>query len=100
MRKIIFLALFMSLSNLALGGGFKTEQELRPFADKFMDQIIDSKFQEALNSAKPYWPLPSVEIDGLANQMKQQWPMVSQRYGKPISKEFIKEKGSIRIKCR
>lgn len=57
-KKVILLILFMTLSKLALAGGFKTEQELRPFADKFMDQIIDSKFQEALNSAKPYWPLP------------------------------------------
>jgi hypothetical protein len=91
MKKVIFLLLFLALSHSAIAGSFKAEQELRPFADKFMDQIIVSKFQEALNSAKPYWPLPAVEIDGLANQIQQQWPIVDQRFGQSIAKEFLKE---------
>ena len=92
MTKLIFLIISITLSSSAMASGFKTQQELRPFTDKFMDQIIESKFQEALDSAKPYWPLPPVEIDGLANQIKQQWPIVDQRFGKSITKEFIKEK--------
>ena len=63
MKKIIFLFLFIILSNSALAGGFKTEQDCRSFADKLMDQFINSNFQEGLNSAKQYWPMPEIEID-------------------------------------
>ena len=60
--------------------------------DKLVDNFIKANFQEGLNASKPYWPLPEVEIDGMANQIKQQWPMVDQRFGKVIAKEFVKEK--------
>jgi len=92
MKKIIFLFLFIILSNSALAGGFKTEQDCRSFADKLMDQFINSNFQEGLNSAKQYWPMPEIEIDGMANKIKQQWPIVDQRFGKAIAKEFVREK--------
>jgi len=80
------------LSNSALAGGFKTEQECRSFADKLMDQFVNANFQEGLNNAKQYWPIPEVEIDGMANQIKQQWPIVNQRFGKAVAKEFVRKK--------
>ena len=92
MKKIIFLFLFIILSNSALAGGFKTEQECKSFSDKLMDQFIHAKFKEGLNSAKQYWPMPEIEIDGMANKIKQQWPIVDQRFGKAIAKEFVREK--------
>ena len=42
MKKIIFMVLlFVSLPCSVVAEGFKTEIELRQFADKFMDQVID-----------------------------------------------------------
>lgn len=35
-----------------------------------MDHFVKAEFQEGLNLAKKYWPIPEVEIDGLANQIK------------------------------
>ena len=91
MMKVIFTILFFSISNVALANGFKSEKELRPFTDKLIDQFMSSNFQKALNDAKPYWPVPEVEVDGMANKINQQWPMVSQRFGKALTKEFLKE---------
>lgn len=65
--------------------------EARKVADQAMAFAIQEKFEEAYGSVKPFWPLPAVEIDGLANQMKTQWPMVQQRYGKSLAMEFIRE---------
>ena len=76
----------------ALAQGFESEQQARAFADNLMVQFIAKKFKEGLDSAKPYWPMPEVEIDGLTNQILQQWPIVDQRFGKAIDKEFISEK--------
>ena len=47
---------------------------------------------EAYDAVKPYWPLPAVEIDGLANQMNTQWPMVKQRFGTSLAIEFVHTK--------
>jgi hypothetical protein len=91
MKNILFVIMFMfSVSSLA--SGFQSEKETRSFADSLMDQFIAKKFDEALSSAKPYWPIPAVEIDGMANKISQQWPIVDQRFGQSISKEFLKEK--------
>ncbi|WP_054694382.1 hypothetical protein [Geotalea toluenoxydans] len=32
-----------------------------------------------------------MEIDGLANQIATQWPVVQQRFGKATGKEFVRE---------
>lgn len=85
----VFIALFFSVS--ALAEGFKTEEEARQFSDRLLDHFVAGEFEEGLDAAKPYWPLPPVEVDGMANQITQQWPMIAQRFGKPLSKEFIKK---------
>ena len=92
MKKIALLLFLMIMPNLALAGGFKTEREIRSFTDKLINHFINSDFQKGLNETKPYWPLPEVEIDGMANQIKQQWPIVDQRFGKAIAGEFVGEK--------
>lgn len=91
MKKLL-LSLLCLVSCATFAEGFKTEAEAREFSDKMMDQFINKKFQQGLDAAKPYWPLPDVEIDGLANQIAQQWPIVDQRFGQAIEAEFISEK--------
>lgn len=92
MKKFILLFLLIILSNSTYAAGLKTEQECKSFSDKLIDYFVNEKFQEGLNTTKPFWPLPEVEINGMANQIKQQWPIVDQRFGKAIAKEFVKEK--------
>ena len=65
--------------------------EARKVADQAMASAQREKFEDAYSAVKPFWPLPAIEIDGLANQMRTQWPMVQQRYGKSLATEFIKE---------
>jgi hypothetical protein len=66
-------------------------EETRKLADQAMAFAKQEKFAEAYGSVKPFWPLPAIEIDGLANQMNTQWPMVQQRFGKSLATEFIHE---------
>ncbi len=84
---VIFLTI---LSFQANAGEFSTPKETKAFADKIMNLFIQKKFSQGLNETKEYWPLPPVEIDGLLNQIKQQWPIVDQRYGQSTGKEFIR----------
>lgn len=62
----------------------------RQLADKAVAFVKQEKFPEAYDLLKPYWPLPAVEIDGLANQMNTQWPMVKQRFGASLATEFVR----------
>ena len=56
-----------------------------------MQHFLKAEFVEGLDMAKAYWPLPPVEIDGLANKINTQWGLVQQRFGRPTGIEFIQE---------
>ena len=81
---------FLALSRAATANGFQTEEGARKYTDSLLKLIAQEDFQKAFDTAKPYWPLPTVEIDGLVNTIKQQWPIVNQRFGNSISTELIK----------
>ena len=92
MRHVV-LALLVIYSGSTLADGFKSEKEIRIFSDNLMALIVNEEFEKAFYSAKPYWPMPVVEIDGIVNKINQQWPIVNQRFGKAVGKEFVKKEG-------
>ena len=65
--------------------------ETELLSNKIMQHFIKAEFVKGLDLAKAHWPLPPVEIDGLANQINTQWSVVQQRFGKPTGMELIKE---------
>ena len=89
--KFIILITCLFYSVLVSAAEFNSEKDIRTFTDNMMNQIVKEKFNTAFNSAKPYWPMPAVEIDGIVNKINQQWPIVNQRFGKAIGNEFVKE---------
>lgn len=91
MKRLMTVLILTLLANFAQAEGFASKQETRIYADQIMDRFVKKEFQAALNGAKPYWPIPAVEIDGLANVIAQQWPVIDQRFGATTAKEFLKE---------
>lgn len=91
MKKIALLVCLI-FSTGVFANELKTIDSTKVFADGLMENFVQRKFSEALNLAKPYWPIPAVEIDAMANQIDQQWPTVDKRFGKYMGKEFIKSK--------
>lgn len=65
--------------------------EAKKVADKAVSLFQQEKIVAGYGTLKPFWPLPSVEIDNLASQTNTQWPMVRQRFGTSIGTEFVKE---------
>jgi len=92
MKNILLITLLFTISISVNAKGFKTESETKVFADKLVSKFIKNDFKNPLNSAKPYWPMPAVEIDGMLNQITQQWPLVKQRFGKAVGKELVQTK--------
>jgi hypothetical protein len=89
---LIVFATSLAAQEAALPKTLPNAAEARKKADQVMAFVNQEKFAEAYGVVKPFWPLPAVEIDGLANQMNTQWPMVQQRYGKSLATEFISER--------
>ncbi|GAA6134549.1 hypothetical protein NBRC116188_13380 [Oceaniserpentilla sp. 4NH20-0058] len=79
------------VSTLAFGDTLKAPKDARVLADKMVKSFVKTEFKEGLDLAKPYWPLNQVEVDGLANQISTQWPLVDQRFGKSTGYEFVQE---------
>lgn len=84
------LALFALAAPLQ-AAEFPSGTEARRFADALVQQFLQARFAEAFDRARPYWPLPAAEIDGLIEQVRQQWPVVRRRFGRPMGTEFIRE---------
>lgn len=85
---ILFLLIF---SSPIFADSLKSEKKTLSFSNEMISLLFKEKFQEAFNSAKPYWPIPPVEIDSIVNKINQQWPLVNQRFGKAIGTEFIRK---------
>ncbi|MGB5473679.1 MAG: hypothetical protein WBQ78_09405 [Gammaproteobacteria bacterium] len=85
------IALILIVAQSVSAGTLNEIADTRSLSDKIMQHFLKAEFVEGLDIAKGHWPLPPVEIDGLANQINTQWSIVQQRFGKPTGEEFIKE---------
>lgn len=74
--KILSLFLLISFPVYVSAEGLASPGATEAFSEQTMKLFYAEKFSEGLDKAKKYWPLPTVEIDALANQIKQQWPML------------------------
>lgn len=90
MKRVITLLVLVSISTSTLANGFKTQNEAKKFSDRLVEFFVKENFQAGFDTAKPYWPIPAVEVDGSVNQINQQWPLIQNRFGKSLSIEFLK----------
>lgn len=56
----------------------------------------ENKINEAINIIRPYWPLPTNEIDNVESKTIQSLNLISERFGKPegivkVNEQNIKE---------
>lgn len=85
------IALMIIVAQSASAASLKDMSETKSLSNKIMQHFLKAEFAEGLDMAKVYWPLPPVEIDGLANKINTQWSLVQQRFGKPTGMEFLQE---------
>lgn len=50
-------------------------------AEQAVGLFSEEKFVEGYDLLKPCWPLPAAEVDNMANQTLQQWPVIKARFG-------------------
>lgn len=88
--KTIGILLFL-ISSLTFADALQNSKDTKALADEMVKKFAKKEFSQGLALAKPYWPLPSVEIDGLAHQISTQWPIIDQRFGESTGHEFVQE---------
>ena len=89
--KLVYSLIFVLMATNGFADDLKTIEHTRNLSDRLINHFIKAEFKQGLDMAKPHWPLPEVEIDGLANKIATQWPIVDQRFGKPTGTEFLSE---------
>ncbi|WP_028109130.1 hypothetical protein [Ferrimonas futtsuensis] len=85
---IPILFLFVSFSGIA--SPLNTIEDTKTLSENMVKHFLKNEFDQGLALVKPLWPLPEVEIDGLANQIRTQWPIVEQRFGQPTGYEHVR----------
>ena len=65
MRALIIVLMFLAAQS-AYAASLKDISKTKSLSNKIMQHFLKAAFVEGLNIAKAYWPLPAVEIDGLA----------------------------------
>ena len=89
--RVWIIGLMFIVAQSVSAAPLKNIPETKSLSNKIMQYFLKAEFDKGLNIAKVHWPLPPVEIDGLANQINTQWSVVQQRFGKPTGLELIKE---------
>lgn len=90
MKYILAISLFF-LTQSVYADSLKSLSETKKLSDSIVQHFVKEQFETGLGMAKKYWPLPEVEIDGLAITIKTQWGGVRNRYGRTTGSEFLGE---------
>lgn len=89
LRLTLFLLLLAPCA--AFSDDFANLGEARQLAERAVGLFSEEKFPEGYELLKPYWPLPAAEVDNMANQTLQQWPVIKDRFGSSLSVEFVSQ---------
>ncbi len=92
MKKTVTLLAILTLLTVSLEAGFKSEHEVRQYADSIVEEVSRGEVSAAIELAKEYWPMPTEEMDELSRHTVSQLRQVSNRFGGIIGSEFIDEK--------
>ncbi len=89
--KLISLVAMMSFSIISVAEeNLKNVRATKRIAENVISQIEQGKVDEAFMQLKAYWPLAPGEVDDLLAHTKEQRKLVKERFGQPLSVEFIR----------
>jgi hypothetical protein len=89
--KYLLILLFALFTETVQAETLPTLTAAKEITDKAMTMIADSDLDGGLKLLKPYLVIPAAEFDVMLGQATMQQPVMSQRFGKSVGKEFIRE---------
>ena len=88
MKIAVFVFMFLVVLQSS-ASELKSIEDTLTLSNNIIEDFVSKKFEAGINRVKPHWPLPVVEMDNLLNTIQQQWPIVDQRFGQAVGKEFL-----------
>ena len=88
---VFFVFTVFTITGIAHAKKLSTQTDTKALADKMLSHFIKKEFTEGMAVAKPYWPLPQVELDNLIKTIEKQWPIVDKRFGQAVGSELVTE---------
>lgn len=92
MIRIVAFSVLALLSLGAQADGLASKSEAKAFSDRLVQFFVKEEFKAGFDAAKPHWPIPAIEVDGVVNQIDQAWPLVQNRFGKSLEIEYLKSR--------
>lgn len=90
-RQIKVLALMWFLCSSAVADTLKDTAAARQLTDKVMIKVGAGDMAGGVQLTRPFLIVPPAEFDVMLNQIDMQQPVITQRFGKTIGHEFIRE---------
>lgn len=91
-RYLVISVLAFCFSTNAFAVTLKNPLEARELTDKVMSKMDEGSIESGLLLLKPYTDvIPPAEFDVLLDKLKMQIPVMTQRFGKSIGHEFMRE---------
>jgi len=87
----LILAALFALAHSAFAETLKGTFEARQLTDRVMAKVGEGSIESGLQMMKPYLIIPVAEFDVMIDRLKMQMPAMTQRFGKSIGTEFIRE---------
>ena len=90
-RHIQIFALLLSPCTCAFADMLKEPTEARQLTDRVMAKVGGGDIENGIRLTKPFLIISTSEFEAMLEQLKLQMPAMSQRFGKSIGYEFIRE---------
>lgn len=90
-QKLYVFALLLLFHSFVHADSLNSPAEAKNMADRVMAKVGSGEIEAGLRLVKPFLIIPSAEFEAIIEKLKLQLPVMSQRFGKSIGAEFIKE---------
>jgi hypothetical protein len=90
-RYFQILVLLFGLCSSVLADTLKTPAEARQLTDRAMAKVGAGDIESGIRLLRPFFIIPPAEFEVMIDKLKMQLPAMSQRFGKSIGYEFIRE---------
>jgi hypothetical protein len=91
LHRVNILVLLLACHTVSFADTLASPADARRLADRVMAKVGAGEIESGLRLGKPFLIIPSSEFEAMIEQVKLQAPMMSQRFGKSIGSEFIRE---------
>jgi hypothetical protein len=90
-RRIFLIASLLLVHSGVFAETLASPAEAKQLADQVMAKVAAGEMEAGVRLTKSFTIIPAAEFDAVLERLKLQLPVISQRFGKSIGTEFVRE---------